>query len=562
MSNDGTYSYYRGKIITENIPLNVHNYTQNPNYPSLNNKIYDNEGIINSYNSYQIIPNNNQITHFKNFDNNYFNENPLANDFEENIPILYNSNPNNYNVINNNNLGIESINIPNLNYGVIQNPKNRVFNNSEIKLNDIKNLNIINNHNIIEKQEDFRNNKEFLNKEANIEQSYNYQNNYPENKINNEIITNINSPNVIEIANNYTDFQSNKTETQIRPLKSNDFDRIYLTGVGMINLGNTCFINASLQILIHCKLFIHKFFDKYSIINKEKTPISYQFLLLCIAMLNIKNNEEKYIDISNFKEEFGKKHPRLGDYSQNDSQEFVRLFLEDLSMELNEAKNKNVYRALTNTEGKTKKFRDEEFNLNFQGREESIITKLFYSQILTSFTCQCGSEIYSFQKIMDFPLLLPVNISEINIYYLLKMYFKSELIDFETKCQRCNQITKRKKTMKISRPPKILIISLQRINEIEQKKNECIVNFPEYLNLAEFIDHELDSEKEFEYKLFSVVNHQGTVDCGHYFAYIQPFGLHHWFEFNDSSVRHVKEDLKIFPYAYALFYINKKYSTI
>ena len=36
--------------------------------------------------------------------------------------------------------------------------------------------------------------------------------------------------------------------------------------------------------------------------------------------------------------------------------------------------------------------------------------------------------------------------------------------------------------MKISRPPEILILSLQRINETTKKKNECSVIFDEDLN--------------------------------------------------------------------------------
>ncbi|MBQ9712742.1 MAG: hypothetical protein IJV54_10710, partial [Bacteroidales bacterium] len=51
--------------------------------------------------------------------------------------------------------------------------------------------------------------------------------------------------------------------------------------------------------------------------------------------------------------------------------------------------------------------------------------------------------------------------------------------------------------------------------------------------------------------LFSIINHQGNVDCGHYYSYIQPLSSKNWFEFNDSSVKHIKQGLDSFPYAYA-----------
>jgi hypothetical protein len=52
----------------------------------------------------------------------------------------------------------------------------------------------------------------------------------------------------------------------------------------------------------------------------------------------------------------------------------------------------------------------------------------------STFTCQCKAPIYSFQKILDFPLLLPINIKTINIISLLSMHFKPEEIDFERIC--------------------------------------------------------------------------------------------------------------------------------
>ena len=342
-----------------------------------------------------------------------------------------------------------------------------------------------------------------------------------------------------------------------RPLTKEDYNNIFMRGIGIINLGNTCFINSCLQALIHCKLFMQTFFNASNKIKEETTPISYNFLLICILMLDIsKKTGQKYIDISYFKYIFGKKHPIFNGYNQNDSQEFCRIFLEDLSAELNEAKNKNLYRALTNTANKTKSFRDKEFDLNFKDREKSIITDLFYSQIITSFTCKCGNEIYSFQKLLDFPLLLPENAKSVNINDLFKIYFKAEEIEFETKCEKCNKIEKHKKEMKISRPPQILIISLQRINEVAQKKNECLVVFPDVLNLFDFIDHDLKSSNDNFYQLFAIINHQGNMSGGHYYTFIKPLKSQNWYEFNDSIVRQIKIDKNIFPFAYALFYIK------
>ena len=365
---------------------------------------------------------------------------------------------------------------------------------------------------------------------------------------------------IVEVTDSLNYLELVSKEVKYRPLTIDDYNHIYLRGIGIINLGNTCFINSCLQVLIHCKLFIQNFFNKSNIIKKESNPISYQFLLICIAILDVKSNEERYIDISHFKEAFGKKHSSFNGFSQNDSQEFCRVFLDDLSTELNEAKNKNIYKALTNPQRKSKIDRDKEFDFNFKEREKSIITDLFYSQIITTFTCECGSEIYSFQKILDFPLLLPENNDKININDLLKIYFKNEIIDFETKCEKCHQIRKHKKTLRISRPPEILILSFQRINETTKQKNQCQIVFKPELNINEYIDHDCGFDQESEYKLFAVINHQGEIDCGHYFSYIQPMGSNKWYESNDSFVREIKVSITtVYKEAYVLFFIKKKY---
>ena len=350
------------------------------------------------------------------------------------------------------------------------------------------------------------------------------------------------------------------TPVKKRPLDKSDYQKIIFKDIGIINLGNTCFINSCLQVLIHCPSFIYGFFSKDKLINKEKTPISYYLYSICVHMMNTVNTQEKYLDISNFRYKFAEKHQTFGGYIQNDSQEFCRVLLEDLSNELNEVKTKAVYRTLTNSDKKQKIEKDVEFDKSFRERENSIIIDLFYAQLITSFTCECKEETYSFQKILDFPLLLPENTQNIDIMHLLRNNFKPEIIDFESKCKKCQKVSKHKKVTKISRPPNILILSLQRIDEKTQNKNECVVTFPYILDIKEFIDPACGHRNENKYNLYAVINHQGSMDCGHYYSYIRFYGQKYWYLFNDSSVKKVEGVIPNFPYAYALFYIKQKNS--
>ena len=347
-----------------------------------------------------------------------------------------------------------------------------------------------------------------------------------------------------------------------RPLTQKDFDEIYMKGIGIINLGNTSFINSCLQSLIHCKLFMNSFFKISHKLNIETTPISYNFLLICILMLDIiKMTGQKYIDISFFINILNKNKQIFSNDYQNDSNEFCRIFLEDLSYELNEAKIGNIYRVnnALNEEKQSKILQYKNDDLYFKETNKSIIIDLFYSQLVSTFICRCGYEIYNFQKLLYFSLALPENAKLIDINDLFKIYFKTELFEFKNKCKHCNTVEIQRKRKAIARPPEILIIFLERMNITAQKMNKCIVTFPDALNLYDYIDHDLGFDKENNYQLFSIINYQIKNQSRYYYTYVKPLRSKNWYEFNDQIVRLIKFDKNIFPYAYALFYIKNKY---
>ena len=458
----------------------------------------------------------------------------------------------------------------------ISSPQNNTQEPNKQTVNQIKNINIKTLPNNIKKQDQKQiiiNNNDKIHKD-NINNNNNININEKQkilsggvNKPNQNNINNlennfkINNPNYAKVTKIDGEAPNTPAPVQNKPRKltSDDLFNIIYLDIGIINLGNTCFINSCLQVLIHCPLFIHNFFRKMGSIKEKETPISHYLMKACVIMANTVITQQKYIDIAYLKNAFAAKHPQFEGSLQNDSQEFCRILLEDISTELNEIKSKPIYRTLTNTNRKTKRVRDLEFHQNFSEREKSIITELFYAQIITTYTCECKLAIYSFQKLLDFPLLLPDNCPQTTIDNLLKSYFQTEVIDFGIKCEKCGKILKHNKEIKISRPPTILILSLQRIDPATRKKNECFVSFPQVLDLSEYVDQELNSDKPKPiYTLFAVVNHAGNMDYGHYFSYIKLYNKQDWYEFNDSSVKNIGNKIESFPYAYALFYIKNE----
>jgi ubiquitin C-terminal hydrolase len=149
------------------------------------------------------------------------------------------------------------------------------------------------------------------------------------------------------------------------------------------------------------------------------------------------------------------------------------------------------------TKGKSKIQQNEEYNKFFLERENSIVIEIFYSQMINIFVCKnCGFKSYSFEKILDIPLLLPdknknnitpnnffYNIGNNNIYNikyfinkrkniinlmeLIEKYFEGEDFQWESECENCHEkkIIHNKK-IKFAILPKIIIFTIQRVNTL------------------------------------------------------------------------------------------------
>ena len=334
----------------------------------------------------------------------------------------------------------------------------------------------------------------------------------------------------------------------------NEYENIIKSRIGLYNLGNTCYMNSCLQNLIHCKFFIKKLVK----INERKkitnnTPITSEFFYLCHK---ISNKNEEIGNPTSFKKIFSIKHKEYKGHSQLDSQEFCRILLEDMNYELNEVKNKSEYKELS-TDGKTKKQCDKEFDSLFKSRENSIIIDTFYGQIINIFTCKCNYETYSFQKVLDLPLLLPDGDKPISLNKLLDEYFEGDSIQFSSKCKKCGKKTEHKKEIRISQPSNVLILSFQRINERTQKKNVSEIKFSEKLSLKKYVDSDCGFYNESQYELFGIIFHKGKINFGHYFTYIK-IDERDWYEFNDSKVTYIGREINTTSSSvYALFYQKK-----
>ena len=146
---------------------------------------------------------------------------------------------------------------------------------------------------------------------------------------------------------------NNKNNIDITQISFNndDISAILNSKIGFVNLGNSCFMNTCLQNLIHSEYFIKILMTKINLVSKNKTPITYRFIKLLLEIIDNKNNS--VISPKNLKDVFSRRHDIFRGFRQHDTQEFCRIFLEDINRELNEVTEKPPYKELS-TLNKTK----------------------------------------------------------------------------------------------------------------------------------------------------------------------------------------------------------------
>lgn len=373
--------------------------------------------------------------------------------------------------------------------------------------------------------------------------------------------------------------KSSTTLTQLQPQKLTEskLEKYKNKGIsGLANLGDTCFINALLQIISHT-YELNELLDGDGYKSKLNKCVESELLSAWDELRLLMWSENCTISPGGFihairKISKIKKNNMFSTISQNDMPEFLTFLFDIFHTALK--------RKVTMTiDGNPKNKRDKMAKMCYEMMQKeytenySEFLNMFYGihvSTLTSVGVAKSNDDYlsirpePFMVIsLPIPSEAPLKQDHISLMDCFDLNCESELMEgenawFNESLGKKQNVYKRLVYWSL---PEIMVIDIKRF-EYNYKtdsfvKNQSNIKIPiENVSFSKYVEgYNKDS---YVYDLYGICNHHGDENFGHYTSTIKTADSR-WFNFNDSTVKeiHIKDSEIIGNTPYCLFYRKK-----
>ena len=333
--------------------------------------------------------------------------------------IIQKANENFFNLNNNNAQGMNQ----NQNLGFNQNQNQNFYqfnqfqnnNNPNNFINSNNNMNNCQNNNFIKGNNDINMNN-FGKKNMNMNNNNMLGlNNIP--SCNNMQILNIqnlnNHPNLNLIKNNPGNLLNNQIQNQVSSIiQSAPKENMFTSGInyphkaGLLNVGQSCYMNATIQCLSNIKGLSHNILLNFSSFDPERQPLCLAYSNLIYELLHAK---DKYINPKLFIYIIEGLNPLFKGNQAGDAKDLIFFIIETLHKELLPPPiiNRNeidFFQQEMNSNNERMVFQN---FLTELSANQTIVSNIFYGAIRTVMVCDgCNRNKFSFQtfNLLDFPL--------------------------------------------------------------------------------------------------------------------------------------------------------------
>ncbi|VDM52666.1 unnamed protein product [Angiostrongylus costaricensis] len=393
----------------------------------------------------------------------------------------------------------------------------------------------------------------------------------------------------------------------------NDFDLDFPKGLtGLYNLGNTCYFNASIQVLSNCPPFSDYFRDK-----EDLRPYATHEPLVAHTMVQLiqklwSAKREPAVFPKALLARVRDSYPQFRGWIQQDAQELIRCLLELLHSELAQpVYDYEDYSVLTPRD------LERQNSTSSNGSDQLVIVglKIFQLRSENGLRLQIvGGVLMATQRVLQqvlvqvLPLILKSDLSlpipsaehlsrirqcssgdsesgdgigsessegyrpwfswlrslsgifmtpSVSLEDCFSAFFSPDRLvgDDMYSCDRCKKLRNGVKICRISRLPEVLCVHIKRFRHDSycSSKISTRVSFPLVdLDLSNF---SVTSEKVPLYDLCGFITHQGGgADSGHYLAYCRNEIDGNWYEYDDNMLTKLDSAHVLAKEAYVLFY--------
>jgi ubiquitin carboxyl-terminal hydrolase 8 len=341
-----------------------------------------------------------------------------------------------------------------------------------------------------------------------------------------------------------------------------------------VNIGNTCYLNATLQCLMATDSLVKYFTsdtykdvlkknvmkkfnlkeDDITLEEKYKNTLTYHFK----NVINMFWKFQSTLKPIKFKELLSKISPIFRGHSQNDSHEAFHYIVDTI----HEETKINVRVKFNVPEEATKVFvntleqitdvptriafcnanliqymyiKSQAFFINFIKNNYSVIFNTFMGTTVNAIRCsKCNNTAIIFETFTS--LSVPINGCN-TLFDCLNNFIAPRSLsgDEQYKCDICKEKVDATYETKIWNLGEKFVIHLKRFTNSTQK-NDTPISFPiEHLDMSPYCCEFKNEPIKRIYNLYGIIQHFGSAQGGHYIAYTKNKIDEHWYEFNDED---------------------------